>query len=103
MRNYKPLLQQLFAEILGTFLYLTIAPLADQAKEFSVISVGLSNGLLVSSIVQVLGNVSGGHINPAVTLGALVCGQIKPWRALCYVAAQVLGGIAGNFKKQVTL
>ncbi|KAH9640048.1 hypothetical protein HF086_017609 [Spodoptera exigua] len=98
IKNYKNLSKQLFAEFLGTFLYLSIVLSAGIAHGTSnnTVVVSLANGLVVASIVQMCGHVSGGHINPAVTVGALVCGYIKPLKAVCYVAVQVLGGIAGS-------
>ena len=39
---------------------------------------------------------SGGHINPAVTIGLLVGGKIKPVAALGYIIAQVIGGICAG-------
>jgi glycerol uptake facilitator-like aquaporin len=38
---------------------------------------------------------SGGHINPAVTLGVLLAGAISPLLALGYVLSQLLGAIVG--------
>ena len=41
-------------------------------------------------------NVSGGHLNPAVTLGTIISGHMHWKRGLAYMAAQFLGGIAGR-------
>ncbi len=38
---------------------------------------------------------SGGHINPAVTFGLLVANKISLQRAVCYIIAQLLGGLIG--------
>ena len=38
---------------------------------------------------------SGGHFNPACTLGVLVCGAMSWWLALVYFVAQILGAILG--------
>ena len=38
---------------------------------------------------------SGGHLNPAVTLGVLMAGGVNVLAALCYFTAQLVGGIAG--------
>ena len=38
---------------------------------------------------------SGGHINPAVTLGLLLANKISVMRAFCYMVSQVLGGLVG--------
>jgi aquaporin Z len=43
----------------------------------------------------VIGHISGGHINPAVSVGAAVLQVIHPKMLLVYIPAQVFGGIAG--------
>lgn len=55
----------------------------------------LAFGFLVTALVQALGPVSGAHLNPAVTLAALLHGQLPALRALLYVLAQLLGGALG--------
>lgn len=45
---------------------------------------------------QALGHVSGAHINPAVTAGMLVVGNISIIKAICYVVVQCLGALAGS-------
>lgn len=56
------------------------------------LAVALAFGLAVMAAAAVVGHVSGGHFNPAVTLGAAVAGRI-PWRdVLPYWLAQVIGG-----------
>jgi len=55
--------------------------------------VGLSFGLILIPIVASIGQVSGAHVNPAVTLGLAVAGRF-PWRCVApYWAAQLLGAI----------
>ncbi len=53
-------------------------------------------GLAVMACIEVLGGVSGAHINPAVTLGMAWGGRF-PWREVPgYVASQLLGAVAGS-------
>ncbi|CAD0197944.1 unnamed protein product [Chrysodeixis includens] len=97
MRDYKTVLKQLISEFLGTFLYLAIvlsAGIGHGSNNVTVV-IALSNGFVVSSIIYVFGHVSGSHINPAVTVGALVCEHIKPLKALFYVAMHAAGSVAG--------
>uniref|UniRef100_A0A1B0D8R3 Aquaporin n=1 Tax=Phlebotomus papatasi TaxID=29031 RepID=A0A1B0D8R3_PHLPP len=44
----------------------------------------------------VLGHVSGSHINPAVTVGFVVSGQMPVVRAILYILVQCLGAVAGT-------
>lgn len=53
------------------------------------------NGLALAVLVYATAHVSGGHLNPAVTLGTMLSGHMAPRTGLAYMAAQVLGGIVG--------
>lgn len=55
----------------------------------------LGFGFLVTALVQALGPVSGAHLNPAVTLAALLHGRLAALPALGYALAQLLGGALG--------
>ncbi|XP_052742264.1 aquaporin AQPAe.a-like [Bicyclus anynana] len=95
IKDYKTLLKQLFAEFLGTFLYMSLCLLAGNVEpDFT--AVALSNGLLIAAVIQIIGPISGGHINPAVTVGVLTCGHIKLVKALFYIIAQTLGSLLGS-------
>lgn len=59
------------------------------------VGVALAFGLSVLTAAYAFGHVSGGHFNPAVTLGAVVGGRFPPSRAVPYIVVQVLGAIAG--------
>lgn len=85
------------AELLGTFALLVCGCGAvvvnDATAALTHPGVALVWGLVVLALVYALGDLSGCHINPAVTVGFAVAGRY-PWReVLPYVAAQVLGGV----------
>lgn len=60
------------------------------------IGVALAFGLSVVAMAYAIGNFSGCHINPAITLGVWLSGGMKPKRALMYMLFQVVGAIIGS-------
>ena len=62
-----------------------------------VVVTALAFGLTLLALVYLIGPVSGSHVNPAVTLGALLTGRISLQEAAGYWAAQFAGGIAGAY------
>uniref|UniRef100_A0A8D0GJ47 Lens fiber major intrinsic protein n=1 Tax=Sphenodon punctatus TaxID=8508 RepID=A0A8D0GJ47_SPHPU len=87
-----------FAEFFGTMIYVLFglgAALRWVAGPHNVLQVALAFGLVAATMVQALGHISGAHINPAVTVAFLLGSQLSLFRAVFYVAAQVLGGVAG--------
>lgn len=57
-------------------------------------AVALAHALALAAAVGCAANISGGHVNPAVTFGALLAGRICLVRSLVYWAAQLLGAVA---------
>jgi aquaporin Z len=62
-----------------------------------LVGVSLAFGLTVVSMAYAVGHVSGGHFNPAVSVGLLVGGRFRAAELVPYVIAQVLGATAGAF------
>src|SRR5690242_15393310 len=60
-----------------------------------VVATALAFGLTLLALVYLIGPVSGCHVNPAVTMGALLTGRIKVTEAVGYWIAQFAGGIVG--------
>lgn len=58
-----------------------------------ILEVAFAHGIALAVGVTAALHISGGHINPAVTLGALVADEIEPWRAGVYWVSQLLGGL----------
>jgi aquaporin Z len=89
----------LAAEFVGTFM-LVASVLGAALFSFpsaGIIGVALSIGFAVMAMIFAVGAISGGHFNPAVTLGLVAGGRFAAASALPYIGAQCLGGIAAAF------
>ncbi|WP_088343026.1 MULTISPECIES: aquaporin [Rhodomicrobium] len=86
----------LAAEFVGTFsLILAICGTAlFSAPSAGLIAVALAAGISILAMIYAVGHISGGHFNPAVTLGLVAAGRFKPSEAPGYIVAQLLGGCA---------
>ena len=84
----------LVAEFVGTFTLIFIGAGAA-AISGSLVAVALAHGLVVLGFAYAYGPISGTHINPAVTIGLLVGGQIDFGKAAGYIVVQLIGGVAG--------
>ena len=80
-------------EFIGTF-FLTFA--VGVAALSGSVFVPLAAGATLMVMIYAGGHVSGGHYNPAVTMGALVRGRIGIADAVAYWAVQVIGGVAAG-------
>ena len=80
------------AEFIGTFALLFIAA-GGAAYARSPADLAFANGLVIAVMVSAFGFISGGHFNPAVTLGFLVTRRIAPVLAVFYWVVQ-FGGAA---------
>ncbi|MTH76405.1 aquaporin Z [Paracoccus aestuariivivens] len=91
--------KQLGAEALGTF-WLVFggcgsAVLAAGFPELGIgfVGVSLAFGLTVLTMAYAVGGISGGHFNPAVTVGLTVAGRFPGGRVVPYIVAQLVGAI----------
>ncbi|BCW09895.1 aquaporin Z [Paenarthrobacter nicotinovorans] len=100
------LVSRLGAEALGTFILvfggvgtaLFAASFPDPANAVGVgfLGVSLAFGLTVVAGAYAFGHVSGGHFNPAVTIGLAVAGRFPAKDIAAYIGAQLVGGAAGS-------
>jgi aquaporin Z len=97
------------AEVLGTFILTFVgcgsvvaanAMLASTNGEFGyveIIGIGLGFGIALMAAAYSMGHISGGHFNPAVSIGMAVAGKFKWDKVLGYIVAQCLGAILAAF------
>lgn len=84
------------AEFIGTFALVSAVCGAAlfSAPSAGLVAVAFAVGLSVLAMAYAFGSVSGGHFNPAVTLGLVAAGRFEAGKAVPYIVAQVAGGIA---------
>jgi aquaporin Z len=93
---------QLVAEMIGTFILVFCGAGAIVINEVTHgavthVGIGLTFGLVVLAVIYAIGDVSGAHINPAVTIGFCVAGRCPDYEVLPYLAAQATGAfLAGG-------
>lgn len=68
----------------------------DSAAGCGYILTALAFGLVIVAMAYSIGNISGCHINPAVSLGVLISGGISVKDFIGYIVAQCLGALAGS-------
>jgi len=94
------------AELIGTLLFvfvgagsvvvvtgiIGVSPRDDAA---ALTAIALAHGLAIAVVVAGTAKISGGHVNPAVTFGAVITGRLKLTTGVLYVAAQLTGAVIG--------
>jgi aquaporin TIP len=85
------------AEFIGTF-YLCFPGIAAilantpvVGANLGLVGIAFAHGLGLSLAIVCFGGISGAHVNPAVTIGFLSAGRIKPGLAVAYIVSQLLG------------
>jgi MIP family channel proteins len=99
---------KLVAEFIGTFAFVFIgagaaAVIGDGVGLPGIAAIALAHGLAIMAFAFAYGPVSGGHMNPAVTIGVLAAGAMDTITAIGYVLSQLAGGIAGALLLRIVL
>ncbi len=89
-------IQKVVAEGLGTFVLVFFGVGTAIATGADVVTTGLAFGLTVLVMAYAVGRISGGHFNPAVTVGAAVSGRLAWRHTPPYFGAQLVGGLLGG-------
>ncbi len=94
------MVKNLTCELIGTFALTFIGAGAILTTAWTgspgLIGIAIANGVVLAIVVSATMNISGGHINPAVTIAMLLTGRIKSGAAAGYIIAQCAGAtIAG--------
>ncbi|HEY6465679.1 MAG TPA: MIP family channel protein [Candidatus Acidoferrales bacterium] len=94
--------QKLVAEFIGTFTLIFIGAGSICADQYlrsanqpglGILAIALAQGLAFGIMVTAIGHISGGHLNPAVTIGFWVARRLSTIQSLCYWFAQLAGAV----------
>jgi MIP family channel proteins len=100
------LVQKLAAEFIGTFSVVFVAAGAvcadrylqlENQTSFGLLGIGLAYGLATAIMVSAFAHVSGGHLNPAVTIALWVTRRLGTLQSLSYCLAQLLGSLTAAY------
>src|SRR4051794_36000300 len=96
-----PLTRKCAAEAIGTFAMVfagTGAVVIDHVTGGGVghVGVSLTFGLIVMAMIYAVGDVSGAHFNPAVTIAFTLAGRLPSRRIVPYLASQLAGAFAAS-------
>jgi aquaporin Z len=86
------------AEAFGTFALVFVGTAVIASKyfpdaQFGVLGIALAHGLVLSVAITATMSISGGHLNPAVTVGLLVARRVELRTAGAYIVAQLIGAV----------
>ena len=87
--------KSLVVEFIGTFALIFIGAGTVAIDVGGLRGAALAHGFVVVAFIYAYGHISGTHINPAVTLGLLIAGEIEFVAAIGYWVGQFLGGVLG--------
>ena len=86
------------AEFVATFALIFVgagAVIVASSGQLDLVGVALAHGLVLAVMVSVTGHISGGLVNPAVTIALWAAGKIGTQRGAVLIVAQLVGGVMG--------
>jgi glycerol uptake facilitator-like aquaporin len=87
---------KLLAELIGTFAFVFIgagaaAVISNGVGLAGIAAIAFAHGLTIMVFAFAYGPISGGHMNPAVTIGVLAAGAMEAGEAAAYIVSQLIG------------
>jgi MIP family channel proteins len=99
---------KLLAELIGTFAFVFIgagaaAVIGNGVGLAGIAAIAFAHGLTIMVFAFAYGPISGGHMNPAVTIGVLAAGAMDAGEAAAYIVSQLVGAVLGAFTLKTVL
>lgn len=88
-------MKKYIAEFVGTLMLVLLACGVAVVTGVNYVGTALAFGLVIVAMAYSIGNVSGCHVNPAVSIGMAIAGRMEWIECLKYVISQILGAIVG--------
>jgi aquaporin Z len=91
-------MKKYLVEALGSFLYIALTSFAiiSLNEVTSIITIALVSSITLTTLIYITQPISGGHINPIFTIGALITQKIEPIEGIIYILMQTVGAIFGT-------
>ena len=89
-------MKKYIAEFIGTAVLVLFGTGVAVISGGNLVATSLAFGLSIIALAYVIGNISGCHVNPAVSLAMLISKKLDSKDFICYVIAQILGALAGT-------
>ena len=83
--------RELIVETLGVFALVYVGGSAISTKGTALIGIGFAHALILGLNIIIAGPISGGQLNPAVTLALLITGNLNAIKGVLYIVAQIAG------------
>lgn len=96
----RPLVPRVIAEMFGTFVLIffgtgSVVINSFPDAQYGVFGIAVAHGIALAIAISATASISGGHLNPAVTIGLLAIRKISAADAFAYIVAQLSGGLVG--------
>ncbi|KAF7659616.1 hypothetical protein LDENG_00295520 [Lucifuga dentata] len=92
---FEQYLQPCLAELFGTTLFVFVGCSSVIGNVEGAIQPAVAHGLALGVLILMLGQISGGHFNPAVSVSVYLCGGMELLLLLPYILTQMLGAMIG--------
>ena len=89
-------MRKYLCELFGTFVLVLFGTGVAVYTGANIVATALAFGLVIVALAYVIGNISGCHVNPAVSLAMYMDGRLSKDDFIKYVISQVLGALAGT-------